>query len=105
MLNSLSSQEVDNLAPTLLFGKDTAESIQYTSDANAAGIGERNNDVDEVNFASANGLPYTQNKGRADRMKYTSSDPAGAQPNLFTTTQISGNVGKNYMTNRLLILI
>ena len=98
LLNTLSSEEVDNLAPTLLFGKDTAESIQYTSAANAAGIGERNNDVDEVNFSSANGWSYTQNKGRADRMKYTSFDPAGTQPDLFTTAQISGNVGKNYMT-------
>ena len=53
LLNTLSSEEANNLTPTLHFGKDTGESIQYTSAANASEIGERNNNVDEVNFTSA----------------------------------------------------
>jgi len=98
ILNKMSTEEIENLAPTILFGKDTAESITYTSAASASGLGEQNNVIDETALSTANGWGYTQNKGRAERMKYTSFDPDSTQATNFTTAQLTGNVGKNYMT-------
>jgi len=100
LLNKISSEEISNLAPSILFGKDTAESITYTSAASAGGLGECNNVILESTFTPAGGwgAKYTQNKGRADRMKYTSFDPAATNAANFTNTTITNNTGKNYAT-------
>ena len=63
ILNKMSTEEIENLAPTILFGKDTAESITYKSAASASGLGEQNNVIDETALSTANGWGYTQNKG------------------------------------------
>ena len=100
LLNRISSEELANLAPSILFGKDTAESITYNSTFNANGLGECNNVIADTIFSPSGGwgATYTTNKGRQDRMKYTSFDPAATQAAKFTNTTITNNSGKNYAT-------
>jgi hypothetical protein len=98
ILNKISSEEMENLAPSILFSKDTAESISHNSAASLNGLGECNNQIDVAPFDSTNGWRYTQNKGRLDRMKWTSYDPvlAAGEASKFTNNQLAGSVGKNY---------
>ena len=96
ILNRLSTDEVENLAPSILFSKDSAESITHISAASAQGLGECNNTIAQTLFSPTGGwgtTSYLQNKGRADRMKYTSFD---ASNNKFTTNSLAGTVGKNF---------
>ena len=97
ILNRLSQDEVENLAPSILFSKDSAESITHTSTFSAQGLGECNNTIAQTLFSPTGGwgtTSYLQNKGRADRMKYTSFD--AATNNKFTTNTLAGTVGKNF---------
>jgi hypothetical protein len=99
LLNRISSEEMENLAPSILFSKDSAESIAYTSSASAQGIGECNNTIVQTVFSPTGDwgtTSYLQNKGRAERMKYTSFD--ATQRANFMTNQLAGTVGKNYNT-------
>ena len=99
ILNSISSEELQNLAPSILFGKDTAESITYTSAASLQGLGECNNTIKQTAFSPTGGwgtTSYTQNQGRASRMLYTSFDPASANAANFTSAGLMGSAGKNY---------
>ena len=99
LLNSISSEEMTNLAPTLLFGKDSAESFTYNGTANAGGLGECNNAIKETAFSCSGGwgATYGQNKGRAERMKYTSFDPASSTAAKYTSTTNLNAMSKNYV--------
>ena len=97
ILNRLSQDEVENLAPSILFSKDSAESITHINAASAQGLGECNNTIAQTVFSPTGGwgtTSYLQNKGRAERMKYTSFD--ATTNNKFTTNTLAGTVGKNF---------
>ena len=102
ILNSFSQDDVKNLGPSILFGGlDTAESVAYKGVDAPAGLGECNNSIQETNFTSAGGYgttSYTQNKGRAERMKYTSFNPSATEVANFKTSQNCNVSGKNYCT-------
>jgi hypothetical protein len=102
ILNSFSEDDVKNLGPSILFGGlDTAESVAYKGVDAPAGLGECNNSIQETNFTSTGGYgttSYTQNKGRAERMKYTSFNPSATEVANFKTSQNCNVSGKNYCT-------
>ena len=100
ILNSFSQDDVKNLGPSLLFGGlDTPESVSYKGVDAPEGLGECNNKIKETVFTSAGGYgttSYTQNKGRAERMKYTSFNPTATEIAHFKTAQNCNVSGKNY---------
>jgi len=55
ILNRLSQDEVENLAPSILFSKDSAESITHTNAASAQGLGESNNTIAQTLFSPTGG--------------------------------------------------
>ena len=73
ILNSFSQDDVKNLGPSLLFGGlDTPESVSYKGVDAPEGLAECNNKIKETVFTSAGGYgttSYTQNKGRAERIR------------------------------------
>ena len=76
ILNSFSEDDVQNLGSSILFGGlDTPESVNYQGADAPNGLGECNNTIKQTVFTSAGGYgttSMTQNKGRLERMKYTS---------------------------------
>jgi len=101
LLTSMSFEDQQNFGGSIGFSKDTAESIEYSSAADARGLGEINNRITQTGvFSTAGGWgAYARsNQGRAQRMvNNTSFDPVNntAQA-LFTSRQTCGIVGKNY---------
>ena len=100
-MNRVSSEELENLAPSLLFSKDTAESIGYSGVASSQGLGEYNNTIKQTVFTSAGGYgttALTQNAGRAKRMLDTSFDPASASASNFISATGCNTAGKDYVS-------
>ena len=102
ILNSFSHDDVKNFGPSILFGGlDTPESVNYQGADDPAGLGECNNTIKETTFTSAGGYgttSMTQNKGRLERMKYTSFNPAATEIANFKSAQQCNVSGKNYCT-------
>lgn len=102
ILNSFSQDDVKNLGPSILFGGlDTPESVSYKGVDAPNGLGECNNKIQETLFTSAGGYgttSYTQNKGRAERMKFTSFNPAAAEIANYKTAANCNVSAKNYCT-------
>jgi len=102
LLTSMSTDDVANLAPSILFGKDSAESFSYSGGSTAAtSLGEINNNIKSVLFSPSGGWGATEfavNQGRIQRMKYTSFDPAATQVAKYTDTDKVKTTFKNYAT-------
>ena len=78
------------VSPSILFGGlDSAESVNYQGADAPNGLGECNNTIKEAIFTSAGGYGTTSysKQGRAERMKFTSFNPAAAEVAHFKSAQ------------------
>ena len=102
LLSSMSLDDYTNLGKTLLFSKDTAESVFYQgANTSALGCGECNNNIKQSTFLTTNGWGATAidyNAGRLERMLYTSFDPAATTPAKYTSSTYCNTQLKNYVT-------
>jgi len=101
LLTSMSADDQINFGKTLLFSKDTAESVFYQgANTSALGAGECNNNIKQSLFTTTSGWGATaidSNAGRLDRMLYTSFDlSASLVPSKYTSTSLCNTNLKNY---------
>ena len=96
LATTMSTDDVENLAPSIGFAKDTALAINYQGASSAIGLGECNNIIAPTMFNPTAGYAkssYTQNKGRLARMEQTSYDPASTGESVASIIAS----GKNYV--------
>jgi len=103
LLSTMSADDQINLSKTLLFSKDTAESVFYQgANTSALGAGECNNNIKQSTFSTTNGWGASgidYNAGRLDRMLYTSFDLSSSlTPSKYTNAAYCGTNLKNYVT-------
>lgn len=103
LLTSMSADDQLNFGKTLLFSKDTAESVFYQGlNTSALGAGECNNNIKQSTFTTTNGWGATaidSNAGRLDRMFYTSFDLSSSLvPSKYTNASLCNTNLKNYVT-------
>ena len=96
LLTRMSPSDVENIAPSIGFGKDSSSGLEYVAaGASTLGLGEVNNVITPTLFNPTTGYGVTQwnqNKGRLDRMQSTSFDTLS---NPQGTASLASS-GKNY---------